>query len=72
MKIEITTLTDGVLVAAIEHGITGASEVVMVKGATLTEALENLMMRFGELRVATLQGLRRLGFVRTESTEDLS
>lgn len=73
MRIEITTTGDGVTVAAIETNVSMTSEVVIARGNTLTEALENLMVRFSELRVAALKELRDKAFIRsvTES-ENLS
>jgi hypothetical protein len=73
VRIEITTGGDDVTVAAIEHNTCMTTEIVLAKGKTLTEALENLMVRFSELRQLALQELRAKEFVRTEkATEQLS
>lgn len=70
MKIEISTTSDEVMAAAVESNNFTTSEVVIAKGKTLTEAIENLMLRFGELRNLALQELRDKAFVRTEGAEE--
>ncbi len=68
MRIEISTSGGEVTAAAVE-----TQELILAKGKTLTEAIENLMRRFGELRDLTLQELRAREFIQPEtSAEEMS
>lgn len=66
MIVHVHTDAEGVVAIADHVGIDGFHERVRSTGSTLTEAIENLVIRFKQLQDAALNELRDRGFIRVE------
>ncbi len=68
-RVQIYTDCDGVHIAFEIHHANGHVERVIAHGASQTEAIENLVIRFKQLQSGALEALVENGFIITERSQ---
>ena len=66
--INVQTRFGKVEISFTSHNTDGTVEQAHASGASLTEAVTNLILRFEELQTAVFDDLRAYGFIETRST----
>lgn len=65
-NVRLTTDRTSVMITSVTTRADGDDEIVRAAGASLREAVENLVARFKQLQEATLQELYDRGFIAVE------